>query len=616
MSWTRKILRVNLTNGTCTAEPLNMQWANDYLGQRGLATKYMAEEVDPKCDPLGPDNKLIMATGPLTGTMASTGGRYAVITKGPLTGAIACSNSGGFIGAEFKNAGWDMLIFEGKSPKPVYLWIENDKAELRSAEGLWGKSAWETDDILHKIHQDPQVRIACVGRTAENGCLYAGVINDKHRAAGRSGVGTVMASKNLKAVAVRGTIGVGNIADMPKFMQAVNDGKQVLADNAVTGQGLPAYGTQVLMNVINGVGGLPAHNMRNVGFEGAQNISGEAMHEPRKSDGKPNLTTNAGCFGCTIACGRISTIDQGHFSVKNKPEYWGASGGLEYEAAWALGADTGVDDLDALTYVNFICNEDGFDPISFGCTLAAAMEMYEDGVLTQEHTGGIDLKFGSAEAFVAAAEALVSGTDFGNDLALGSKRLCEKYGRPELSMSVKGQEFPAYDPRGIQGIGLNYATSNRGACHVRGYTIASEILGIPVKTEQTETEGKAELVKAFQDATALVDSSGLCLFTTFAWGMDNIAPQIDGACEGEWTVEKCLEVGERVWNLERQFNNDAGFTSDDDKLPKRLLEEAIKGGPTDGQVNRLGEMLPKYYEIRGWTDKGEITDETRQRLSL
>lgn len=617
MSWTKKILRVNLTAGTCSAEPLNMQWANEYLGQRGLASKYLVEEVDPTVDPLSPDNKLIMATGPLTGTMASTAGRYSVITKGPLTGAIACSNSGGFLGAEFKNAGWDMIIFEGKSPEPVYLWINNEQAELRSAAALWGKSAWETDDLIHQIHQDPQIRVATIGRPAEAGCLYAAVMNDKHRAAGRSGVGSVMASKNLKAVAVRGTLGVGNnIKDISGFMQAVNDGKRVLAENAVTGQGLPAYGTQVLMNVINGIGGLPARNMRDVGFEGAGNISGEAMKEPRASDGKANLTTNAGCFGCTIACGRISTVDKTHFSVENKPEYWGASGGLEYEAAWALGADTGVDDLNALTYVNFLCNEDGFDPITFGATVAAAMELYETGVLTQAQTDGIELKFGSAQAFVAAAEALVSGTPLGQDLALGSKRLCEKYGHPELSMSVKGQEFPAYDPRGIQGIGLNYATSNRGACHLRGYTIASEVLGIPVKTEQTDTDGKPELVKAFQDATALVDSSGLCLFTTFAWGMDNIAPQIDAACEGNWTVEKCLEVGERVWNMERDFNNAAGFTSNDDKLPKRLLEEAIKSGPTAGQVNRLGDMLPRYYELRGWTDQGELTAETRARLSL
>ena len=251
------------------------------------------------------------------------------------------------------------------------------------------------------------LRIAAVGRAAEAGCLYAAIINDLHRAAGRSGVGTVMASKNLKAVAVRGTKGVGNIKDPARFMEAVNAGKKVLAENAVTGQGLPSYGTQVLMNVINEIGALPAHNMIDVQFAGAQNVSGEAMHEPRRSDGKPNLTTNAGCFGCTIACGRISTIDQGHFSVEHKPEYWGNSGGLEYEAAWALGPDTGVDDLDALTYANFLCNEDGFDPISFGSTLAAAMELFELGAITTDDTDGVELKFGSAEALVWATEAMV-----------------------------------------------------------------------------------------------------------------------------------------------------------------------------------------------------------------
>ncbi|MEJ2575932.1 MAG: aldehyde ferredoxin oxidoreductase family protein [Gammaproteobacteria bacterium] len=616
MAWTRKLLRVDLTNGTCTPEAVNMAWADQYLGQRGLASKYLVEEIDPACDALGPDNKLIMATGPLTGTMASTGGRYSVVTKSPLTGVIACSNSGGFIGAEMKNAGWDMVIFEGQAPEPVYLYIENDRAELRSAAELWGKSAWATDEELHRIHQDPQLRVACVGRSAEAGCLYAAVINDLHRAAGRSGVGTVMASKRLKAVAIRGTLGVGNIADPKAFMAAVNAGKKVLADNAVTGQGLPTYGTQVLMNVINGMGAMPTRNMREVQFEGAENISGEAMHEPRKTDGKPNLTTNAGCFGCTIACGRISTIDQGHFTIEHKPEYWKNSGGLEYEAAWALGSDTGTDDLDALTYVNFVCNEDGMDPISFGATVAAAMELYQIGAIDQSHTGGIDLSFGSAAALAQLAELTAKGEAFGKDIGLGSKRLCEKYGHPELSMTVKGQEFPAYDPRGIQGMGLAYATSNRGACHLRGYTVASEVLGIPVKTDPLATDGKAELVKAFQDATAAVDSAGLCVFTTFAWSLEDIAPQVDGACEGNWSVDKLLEVGERIWNLERDFNLRAGMTPDQDTLPKRLLKDAANVGPAKGRVNDLDKMLPEYYALRGWTPEGLIKDETRSRLAL
>lgn len=616
MAWTGQVLRVNLTAGTCTPEPLNREWANLYLGQRGLATKYLAEEVDPKVDALSPGNKLIMATGPLTGTMASTGGRYSVITKSPLTGCVACSNSGGFIGNEIKMAGWDMIIFEGRSPTPVYLHLENDKAELLDASHLWGKSVWDTDHALHTAHQDPLLRIACVGRSAEQGCLYAGIINDLHRAAGRSGVGTVMASKNLKAVAVRGTKGVGNVRDIKAFFKATNAAKAVLAGNPVTGEGLPKLGTQVLMNVINEVGAMPTRNMREVQFEGANRISAEAMLVPRESDGKPNLVTNAACFGCTIACGRISTIDPKHYTIVNRPQYMGANGGLEYEAAWALGSDTGVDDLDALTYANFICNEDGFDPISFGATVAAAMELYEIGAITKETTGGIEMKFGSAEALTRAAELVATGEGFGRDLGLGSKRLCEKYGHPDLSMTVKGQEFPAYDPRGIQGMGLTYATSNRGACHLRSYTVSSEILGVPVKTDPLSTDGKPELVKAFQDATAAVDSSGLCVFTTFAWTLEDIAPQVDAACEGGWTPEKMLEMGERIWNLERKFNMDAGLTAADDTLPKRLLKDAAKTGPAKGKVNELHKMLPHYYAIRGWTPDGVPTADTLNRLSV
>ncbi len=615
MAWTKTILRVNLTEGTVTKEPLNMEWAQEYLGQRGLATKYFTEEVSPDVDALSPENTMIFATGPLTGTMASTGARYSVICKSPLTGAMACSNSGGYFGAELKSAGYDMVIFEGKSPSPVYLSIMNDDVELVAADDLWGKTVWEADEMLHKKHQDPALRVAAIGRSAENGCLYAAVVNDLHRAAGRSGVGTVMASKNLKAITVRGTKGVGNLFDAKRFMTSVAEEKQVLADNAVTGEGLPALGTQVLMNVINEVGALPTRNMSEVQFAGASKIGGEAMLEPRESDGKPNLTTNAGCFGCTIACGRISTVDPTHFSVKDKPEYHKNSGGLEYEAAWAVGADTCVDDLDAATYVNFLCNEDGFDPISFGSTVAAAMELYEIGAIKPEETA-VPLDFGSAEALVWCAEQVAQGTEFGKILGMGSKQMCEHYGHPDLSMTVKGQEFPAYDPRGIQGMGLAYATSNRGACHLRGYTVSSEILGIPVKTDPLHTEGKADLVKAFQDATAAVDSAGLCVFTTFAWGMDNISPQVDAACEGDWSVEKLLEVGERIWNMERDFNIKAGITGEQDTLPKRLLKEAAKVGPATGRVADLDQMLPEYYSVRGWSPEGVPTDETRSRLNL
>ena len=615
MSWAGRILRVDLTNGLVKAEPLNMDWARAYIGSRGLASKYLVEEMDPKTDPLSPANKLIWATGPLTGTMASTGGRYTVVTKGPLTNAIACSNSGGYFGAELKMAGWDMVIVEGKSPRPVYLFISDDVAELRDASGLWGKTVWQTEVILKKTLQDPLVRVSSIGRAGENQVLYASIVNDLHRAAGRSGVGAVAGSKNLKAIAVRGTKGVGNIRDPKAFMIAVKQAKKVLADNAVTGQGLPTYGTQVLMNVINEVGALPTRNHRDVQFEGAKDISAEAMATPRKSDGKKHLVTNQACFGCTIACGRISKMDENHFTVQNKPQYWGASGGLEYEAAWALGAANGVNDLEALQYANQLCNEDGIDPISFGATVGAVMELYEMGVLTREQVG-IEAKFGSAQALAFLAEQTVTGQGFGKEVGLGSKRLTAKYGHPDLSMSVKGQEFPAYDSRGIQGMGLAYATSNRGACHLRGYTVASEVMGIPVKTDPLATEGKPELVKAFQDATAAFDSSGLCIFTTFAWGLPDLAPQISAACGEDYSPEVLGMIGERVWNMERDFNNRSGMTVADDTLPKRLLTEPAKTGPAKGRVNDLAKMLPHYYEVRGWNPDGTLKPETRQRLGL
>lgn len=615
MSWAGKILRVNLSAGTVTPEPLNMDWARQYLGSRGLGTKYLVSEIDPQVDPLSPDNKIIWATGPLTGTMASTGGRYTVITKGPLTGAIACSNSGGYWGAELKMAGWDMVIFEGKSPKPVYLYINDDVAELRDATDIWGKSVWETEEHLKTTLQDPLTRISGIGRAGENQVLFAAVVNDLHRAAGRSGVGAVMGSKNLKAIAVRGTKGVGNIRDPKAFMAETFARKKILHDNAVTGQGLPTYGTQVLMNVINEVGALPTRNHRDVQFEGAKDISAEAMATPRASDGKKHLVTNQACFGCTIACGRISKIDETHFTVVNKPQYWGASGGLEYEAAWALGAANGVNDLECLQYVNLLCNEQGIDPISFGATVGAVMELYEMGVLTKEQIG-IEAPFGSAKALAFLAEETIHGRGFGKEVGQGSKRLCTKYGHPDLSMSSKGQEFPAYDGRAIQGIGLAYATSNRGGCHLRGYTIASEILGIPVKTEPTATEGKPELVKAFQDATAAFDSAGVCIFTTFAWSLPDLAPQLQAACDEGFTVPELEKIGERIWNMEREFNNAAGFTKADDSLPRRLLTEAAKTGGSKGTVSHLPEMLPKYYAVRGWDPEGRPTPETRARLGL
>ncbi|HQR61211.1 MAG TPA: aldehyde ferredoxin oxidoreductase C-terminal domain-containing protein, partial [Methylophilaceae bacterium] len=348
---------------------------------------------------------------------------------------------------------------------------------------------------------------------------------------------------------------------------------------------------------------------------GASRISGEAMHEKRATDGKTHLVTNQACFGCTIACGRISKIDETHYSVKTRPEYWGANGGLEYEAAWAFGNANGVDDLEALQFCNLLCNEEGMDPITLGATVGAVMELYEIGALSKEEIG-FEAPFGSTDALLKLVEMTARGEGFGKIVGLGSKRLTAKYGHPELSMSVKGQEFPAYDGRALQGMGLEYATSNRGACHLRGYTVASEVLGIPFKTEPQATEGKPELLKAFQDATAVVDSAGICVFTTFAWSLEDIQPQIQAACEGDWSMDKLNVMGERIWNMEREFNLRAGFTAKDDTLPPRLLKEGCKTGPQKGAVARLDVMMPKYYEVRGWDAEGVPTAETKARLGL
>lgn len=606
MTWQRKVLRVDLTKGTHSVEPLNMDWAKSYLGERGLGTKYLWENMDPKVDPMSPENVLIFATGPLTGTMASTSGRYAVLCKGPLTNAIACSNSGGKFGAELKFAGYDLLILEGRSPKPVYLHIVNDQVEILPADDIWGQTVWYTEDWLKSHHQNPQLKVASVGVAGEQGVRYACVVNDLHRAAGRSGVGAVMGSKNLKAIACHGSVGV-KVDDPKRFMAAVKETNKMLAESEGR-QDLTANGTDSMIDMMQEWGGLPTRNFNEVQFEGTGNLNPAAMKAPNKN-GHVNLITNKACFGCTIACGRIAHIDPEHFTIVNRPQYRHASGGLEYETAYAFGPVVGVDDIDALTFAGYMMNEHGMDPISFGATLSAAMELYEMGVLTDKETDGIPLKFGNAEALTVMAEKTGKGEGFGKILGLGSKLMCEKYGHPELSMTVKGQEFAGYDSRALQGMGLGYATSNRGACHLKHDMFTEDM-------EDTSGNGKAQPCKDSQDRTAVIDSTGLCLFTTSAWGIPEFAKLVDAACEGDWDEARMTEAGERTWTLERQFNLAAGLTKADDTLPKRMLEVPCPSGNAKGKVNELDKMLPEYYQARGWTEDGIPTNETLSRLGL
>jgi aldehyde:ferredoxin oxidoreductase len=614
MAWQNNLLRINLTSGDCRSEALNRDWAQAYLGQRGLGSKYLAEEVDPGVDPLAPENKLIIATGPLTATIAPTGGRSSAVTKGPLTGAIAASNSGGLFGAELKMAGYDLLIIEGRAERPVYLWIRDEQVEIRSADSLWGQSVWETEPWLRRELREPQAKIASIGRAGEVGVKFACIVNDMDRAYGRSGVGAVMGSKQLKAIAVRGTRGVG-VADPEGFREAVAATMAVLQPSPVRRR-FTQRGTHNMMDVTNRFGSLPTRNCREVQFEGVESINADAVRKPRRSDGKPSLQGNKACFACTIGCGRIATIDPASPLVNgadpqggDRARYKLPSGGLEYETAFAFGPMCGVDDLDAINYVNFLCNEQGMDPISLGVSIAAAMELFETGAITPAQTGGLDLRFGNAGALASVADLTAFGEGIGADIGLGAARLCAKYGRPELSMTVKGQEFPGYDPRALKGMGLAYATSNRGCCHMRARPLLHDF-------ENVTTDGKADLVKTTQDLAGAIDSSGICMFTNVMFPPEQLAQMLDAACEGHWDLDRMHEVGERIWNLERQFNLAAGFTRVDDCLPTRTATEPAVGGAADGEVADIAQMLEEYYVLRGWDQDGVPLETTLARLGL
>ncbi|MFQ5933157.1 MAG: aldehyde ferredoxin oxidoreductase family protein [Dehalococcoidia bacterium] len=609
--WVGKILRVDLTSGKITKEDLNEEWAHDYIGGRGLGARYLYEELDPGVDPFSPENELIFATGPMTGTNASCGARYMVITKSPLTGTITTSNSGGHWGPELKFAGYDMVILTGRARTPSYLWIYDDDVQIVPAEHLWGKGVWETEDTIRSETAVPDAIVAAIGPAGENRIRFAAILNDRHRAAGRNGVGAVMGSKNLKAIAVRGTGGV-TVASPEAMMQATWEAKKKLKESPVTGEGLRVYGTPILVNPINEHGGLPVNNHQASQFDEAEAISGEKMTSDRLAGPKA-------CFACTIACGRVTHLPgeaADKYLVTTHPRNWKIRGeGPEYEAAWAMGADCGVGDLDALIKANWLCNDLGMDPISFGGTLAAAMELYQKGVVGADKTG-MPLEFGSGDALVAMAEKTAYREGFGDELAEGAKRLTEKFGHPDLFIGVKGQEVAAYDGRTFQGIALGYATSNRGACHLKAYTIAAEVFGIPVKADPAVTEGKADLTKLFQDLTSTVDAAGLCLFLTFGIGLDEIQPELVAATGIDYSQDDLLKIGERIYNLERMWNLKAGVTGKEDTLPKRLLKEGIAAGPAKGRVARLDQMLPEYYKARGWTEDGQPSAGKLEELGI
>lgn len=592
-----KIARINLSTGEIKAEKLDLELAHKFIGGRGLGTKILYDEGVATVDPLSPENKLVYITGPMTGASAPSTGRYMVVTKSPLTGMIACSNSGGIWGAKLKYAGWDAIIVEGEAPKWTYINIEDDKIELLDAQEYLGMMSEAMDAALKEKH-GAEASVLNIGPAGEKKVLMAAIMNDKDRAAGRSGVGAVMGSKKLKAIVVKASRrNLDNIADVDALKAATKRAMDVLMANPVTSSGLRQLGTAILVNIINNVGSLPTRNWQESYFEKAEDISGEALAEKY-------LVKAGACYRCPIACGRIINVN-GHIT-----------GGPEYEPLWAYGANCGNNDLNVIDECNMLCNEYGLDAISVPCTIAAAMELYQRGAIKEEDCAGVPLEWGSTKALVEWTKRIGNPeTDLDWLMSSGSARLCEHYGMPEISMSVKKQEMPAYDARGIQGIGITYATSNRGGCHVRGYMISPEVLGLPQQLDRTVTDDKAVWAKTFQDLTAVIDSMGHCLFTSFAMGAQEYTDLLNAATGTNHSVEEVLEIGDRVYNIERMFNKAAGMKPEDDRLPKRLLEEPISNGPSKGMVSQLPLTLPQYYEARGWVNAFP-TDETLKKLGL
>ncbi len=592
--WTGKILRINLTDGSNKVEDLDKGLAKKYIGGRGIGSKMLLDEVDPTIDPLSPDNKMFIFTGPLTGTGAPCAGRYMVITKSPQTGSIACSNSGGYWGPELKAAGYDGIILEGKAEKPTYIWIENDKVELRDAGDIWGQDTHETTRSV-KAKTDHRAKVSCIGPAGEKLVLMAAIINDTNRSAARSGVGAVMGSKNLKAIAVRGTKGF-SVAD--GFRDASLEMTGLFNTDVAKGYGY--FGTSMAVDYCNAVGIFPANNYREGVFKAAPNINGQAIRDKI-------LVRKRSCHGCVLGCGRVSRVTEEGFE--------GYGEGPEYETIYAFGSTCNIDNINAIAKANFICNELGMDSISVGVTIATAMELYEKGLITKEDVG-MELKFGDAKAMVELTRQTGLREGFGDLLALGSYRLAEKYGVPEISMTSKKMEISAYDPKGSKGMALTYSTNPRGGDHTRGATVFAEVFGIPKKVKSKIEDGKGELARDCQNLNAAIDATGACMFATAVVQHEPFAKILSAATGEDFSYEDYVKIGERIWNIERIFNNKAGFGRKDDSLPPRVISEPHTEGPSAGLTVDFERMLNDYYSARGWDENGVPTKEKLAELGI
>ncbi|MBC7236548.1 MAG: aldehyde ferredoxin oxidoreductase family protein [Chloroflexi bacterium] len=608
-----KMLRVNLTRGSIAVEELDEAWMRKYVGGWGFIAYYMLKEIPAGIDPLSPENLLIYATGPVTGQPVAGGGRHMIGGKSPLTGGFAGSEVGGFFGAELKRAGWDMILFEGASPSPVYLYIKEDDVRLLPADDLWGMETWDVEQKIRETHSDRFIRVSQIGPAGENLALIANVVHDSNRAAGRTGMGALMGSKKLKAVAVRGsrrppTADPDKLAEMARWFRE---------HYQETGSGIfSTLGTNRMIRVNNGAGGLPTRNFQQGVFEGYEKICAETIME--------TITVRRDtCYGCPVRCKWVVKVEDEDYPVD--PKY----GGPEYETTAAMGCLLGIDDLRVIAHANLLCNAYGLDTIGTGMSIAFAMECFEKGLLSLQDTGGIELTFGNGEAAIAMIHKIAKREGLGDLLAQGTRRAARKIGgeAPQFTVEIKGQEVAMHDPRVKYGHGLGIAVSPTGADHMHsahdsGYQTEAGIkdlkpLGIlePLPWDDLSAQ-KASMMRQVMMWRIVYNLTGICMF--HAWTPQQEAKLIAAATGWNTSVMELWLAGERAYDMARAFNAREGFGAEDDMLPKRLFEP-LPQGPVAGKVYSREQFLAArdvFYEMMGWDENGVPTRAKLENLGI
>ena len=595
MGYMGKYLDVNLSSKKILVNDLDMELAKKYIGGKGLGARILYDEVKKGTDPLGPDNIVLFMTGPLSGTSVVTSGRWCIVTKSPHTGIFLDSHIGGKFGHRLKRAGYDFILVRGKSKSPCYLKIIDDDVSIESAEELWGKGTFETEQILQEKH--PKSEVACIGPAGENLVTYANVLTDKSHMAGRGGAGAVLGSKNLKAVVAVGTASINPVKE--NFKELTRTFREKVRENPGV-QNRHQIGTMMWVNMANDAGFLPTHNYQSGVFNGAENISGEKMLEE-------HTYAHRACYGCLIACGKANKFDSGKYKGLDVD-------GPEYETTALLGSNCGIRDLGAVAKASQLCDDLGIDTITVGSTIAFAMECSEKKILQQNDVP--KLKFGNEASMLKMIELIAYRKGIGDMFAQGALAAAEKIGQntSDFAIQVKKSELAGVEPRGSFGMALAYSTSDRGGCHQRCWTPSAELRG---DLKRFSFEGVPKFVKESQDERAACFSLVLCDFLPF--DVPEMVEMLNAATGFDYTPESYLQAGERIWNMTRLFNIREGMTAADDVLPKRFYQEKMPEGPAEGQIiseEALEAAKLEYYKLRGWKKKGIPKGRTLRKLGF